>query len=567
MKKTHYKVVLTMVFTFVILLFSQSISNAAEARISASSTSVNVGDNVSINVSITGATWNIKINGSGVSDSVVGVNMNVENETTNKSYKLDTSKPGSYTVSLSGDVTDADGTSVNSSDSVTVNVVEKANETQQPTAQQPTQPVQPAQPAQQQPAQPTFANANKTMYTTGNINLRASWSTSSTATSVPAGTEVTVTGTSTDSVNGYVWYRVSYNGQTKYVASGLLTATKPAEEQEDKNDDKNDDKNKEDEKKQGEKSTNKALKDIVIENYKLTPNFAPEITKYELKVGKDVEKLEISAIKQDEKQKVEITGNQNLRIGNNIIKITVTAEDGTTRLYSITVTKSNNEESAGKVENMLKLSQLKINNATLEPSFNADLANYTISVNDISSVKPGDVVAVPADEGVTVTVAEENKEENSEKIITIMLENSDGTKTGVYQIMVKKAEVSSTQNNNSIYYILGAIILVLLVFIIIIIVLLRKTSDRDDIDDIKDADELSDDYDFSLRNAIEEATSDEDGNQEFDEIVEDSSLKSQIINPTDYNVFKDKGDGVGRDENIEFGDDDYGKNKKRGKHF
>ena len=68
-------------------------------------------------------------------------------------------------------------------------------------------------------------------------------------------------------------------------------------------------------------------------------------------------------------------------------------------------------------------------------------------------------------------------------------------------------------------------------------------------------------------------SSNDGATQEFDEIIEDSSLKSQIINPTTYNVFKDKGDGVGVDEPAsspatdELATDDYKKEKKKGKHF
>ena len=77
--------------------------------------------------------------------------------------------------------------------------------------------------------EPKFTDVNKTMYSTGEINLRASWSTSSAATLIDKGTELKITGTSSEKVNGYVWYRVNYNGTTKYVASYLLTNTKPEE--------------------------------------------------------------------------------------------------------------------------------------------------------------------------------------------------------------------------------------------------------------------------------------------------------------------------------------------------
>ena len=60
-------------------------------------------------------------------------------------------------------------------------------------------------PEPEKPTEPTFTDTNKTMYSTGNINLRTSWSTSSSATSIEKGTELNVTGTSTEKINGYVW--------------------------------------------------------------------------------------------------------------------------------------------------------------------------------------------------------------------------------------------------------------------------------------------------------------------------------------------------------------------------
>ena len=76
--------------------------------------------------------------------------------------------------------------------------------------------------------------------------------------------------------------------------------------------------------------------------------------------------------------------------------------------------------------------------------------------------------------------------------------------------------------------------------------------------------------------AIDEAKNEtaEDINPQYDEIVENSNIKSQILNPTDYNVFEDQGNGVGAPEETRrynFNDDDDDdfdpKPKKRGKHF
>lgn len=484
-------------------------------------------------------------------------------DNSSKILTVTANNPGNATITvIPADVTDTSEKAVTGSKTVNITV----NTTQQ---QNQTQTTEPTQPVVQDP---TFTSTNKTMYTTGNVNLRSSWSTASAATLVNAGTELTVTGTSTEKVNGYVWYRVSYNGQTKYIASGLLTSTKPAEEDKDK--DKEEDK--EDEKKTDEKSTNKALKDLVVENYKLTPDFDPETTKYTIDVTKEVEKLEITPILQDDKSKFEITGNENFKVGNNIVKITVTAEDGTNRIYTITVAKSNKEGEDDAAEEGLKLSKLQIKDLTLDPEFKPETTNYSVVVSDPTSIKIADITAIAKDEDVEVTIAEAEADKNGNRVITIMLENEDGTKSGVYQITIKKGMINpiaelQKNKNNRIYYILGGIIGVLVIAIIVVIVLLKKTSNKDDIQDIKDADELSDDYDYSLKNAIDNAKSEE--TPEYDEMVEDSNVKSQILtNPKDYNVFEDEGDGVGvSDETKRYNmsnDDDFKpKGKKKGKHF
>ena len=561
MKLNRYKLILTIIISVTLLLLLGTTSNAtASASINASKLNVTQGESVSINVSANAAACNLRINGAGISEKFVDGNIGGDSKTFSKAYTLNTSNPGTYTINLTGDVTDADGTQ-EISRSVTVKVAEKTAQSQTPAqSTQPTQPTTPAQPAT--PAEPTFTNANKTMYTTGNINLRSSWSTGSSATSVPAGTEVTVTGTSTQSIGGYVWYRVTYNGQTKYVASSLLTANKPEEKEEEKK----------------EKSTNKALKDLVIENYKLTPEFDADVTKYSVEVPKDVDKLEISGITQDENAKVDIVGNDNLKVGNNIVKVTVTAEDGTTRIYTITVTKTNKE--ADEASSKLKLKTLEIKNATLIPNFSAEETNYTISVEDPSSIKTEDITAVAEDSDVTIKIALSEDTSSDERLITIMLEKKDGDnqETNSYQITVKKATYNpianlANQKDNKIYYILGGIIAVLILFIIIIIILLRKTSTKYDDDyDVQDEDELDDDYDYSLKNAIDEANSEvsEELNPEFDDMVESSNVKSQILNPKDYNVFRDSGDGVGVEEEtrkFDFSESEEYKSKKRGKHF
>lgn len=550
--KSLYKIsIMVLLMLFIIML---SKTYAADLAISVN------GNNVTISSEYTGKV-NLSITGGTLSSNPVWVENNSQKVSVNV-----TSENGATITATPETMSNSDGILVQvGSKSITIPGIKKPVE-------QPTQPTTPTTPTQ--PTAPTFSNTNKKMYATDKINLRSSWSTSSAATSVEKGTELTVTGTSTEKINGYVWYRVSYNG-TKYVASGLLTATKPQVEE-----------NKEDENK--EKSSNKALKDLVVQNYKLSPEFTSENTKYTLEVTKEVDKLEITPIPEDSEAKVQIAGNENFKIGNNIVKITVTAEDGTTRIYTITVTKTNqsgNEEEG----NTLKLKSLQIKEGTLSPSFDPETTNYTVEVSDPASININEfITAIAEDEDVEVTIAESKQSESGNRVITIMLENSDGTKSGVYQITLKKSAIIPVGNlkqdifkNNKIYFILGGIIAILLIAIIVVIILLKKTSKDAEIEDVQDADELDDNYDYSLKNAIDQANSDENNTSEFDEMVENSGVKSQILSQnsdfddeddnTEYNVFQNDDEDLGNsDETKRYKMSDEiteSKNKKKGKHF
>lgn len=85
MKRIHYKIVTIMLFVGIMLFLNKSISNAGTAGISASSKDVKVGDSVNINVSINAIAWNLKVSGSGVSDTIVGGNLDeLANKSTSK---------------------------------------------------------------------------------------------------------------------------------------------------------------------------------------------------------------------------------------------------------------------------------------------------------------------------------------------------------------------------------------------------------------------------------------------------------------------------------------------------
>ena len=84
-------------------------------------------------------------------------------------------------------------------------------------------------------------------------------------------------------------------------------------------------------------STNNYLKLLEINGYEI--DFTKETFEYKINVKSDVTELDIKAIAEDTKSRVEITGNENFKVGENIVTITVTAENGDIREYKLVVNK------------------------------------------------------------------------------------------------------------------------------------------------------------------------------------------------------------------------------------
>ena len=79
----------------------------------------------------------------------------------------------------------------------------------------------------------------------------------------------------------------------------------------------------------------------------ITPDFSPDVNEYYLIVDENVKDIDVTAIPQNTKANVRITGNKNLKNGLNKIEIDVTSEDKSEKnKYTINVTKTSNEQNA-----------------------------------------------------------------------------------------------------------------------------------------------------------------------------------------------------------------------------
>lgn len=474
MKKNILKI--TISFITLILIFTMFYSKpikAVSTTLSASSATVTSGENFS--VTITSSTslsgWTIGLSSSGgctfssasVSGGamgeidgtrVLGISTGTKTLATYNFKAPTVTKDTTYTISFSGTaMADESGEVVNDA-SCTATVTVKAKSTSSSGGSNNSSSSGSSSSSSNSnnttTKTPTFKSVNQTVYTTKDCNLRASWSTSSTATSVKAGTELTLTGTSTQTVNGYTWYRVTYNGATRYIASHLITYDKPEEDD--------------------EESSNKNLSSLSIEGVELTPAFDKDTTQYTATVDGDVTELKIDAKAEDSKATVAIEGNEELKEGDNIIKIKVTAEDNTTRTYFITITKGEGTVT----DDTLKLSELVIERVNFEGAFDPDIYTYELSLN--TYVENLEITATPNQADATVEIIGNSDFQVGENVVTILITSADGTQTATYQIKVNIAEgvVEEKSELGTVSYIIIGVVIAAVIIGIYLFIRYRK---------------------------------------------------------------------------------------------
>lgn len=288
--------------------------------------------------------------------------------------------------------------------------------------------------------EPTFTETNQTVYVhnTESVNVRSGPGTSySSLGRVARNTAVTRTGVGS---NG--WSRVRYNGQTAYISSSYLTTTKPEEEN---------------------KSSNAMLGGLTVDVEGLSPEFNKDTDNYTLQVGSDVEALQITATPEDEKATVQVQGNENLQEGENTVTITVTAEDGTTKVYTITVNKGNVEQVAS-----LGLSTLTIAGIDMEEVFSPTTYEYTIEINE--DVTQLDITAEANEEGATVEIVGNQDFQEGENIVSIIVKSADGEETVTYQLTINKNSAVATENNNQAQNLIFICLFVGIAVVILIVV-------------------------------------------------------------------------------------------------
>lgn len=250
-----------------IILVPQIVFGAGSASISAPS-SVESGSNVTVSVTLSNvASWSIQIKVSGATDGTTkryaDATEDAQNTTKTFSVTCNTKSSGTITVTVTGDVTSADGDNKDISLTKTITVKEK----------------QVNNPTNNNPANPP---ANNTAPSKPNTPS--------------AGGQTT---------NGQVSNNQTTNGQVS--------------------------------KESEEKEAESRLAELTIAGYELSPAFNKDTQEYFVEVPLTQENITIDAQTLGSKAQIKGTGTYEVKEGNNVFEIVVTAESGETKTYKLNV--------------------------------------------------------------------------------------------------------------------------------------------------------------------------------------------------------------------------------------
>ena len=192
------------------------------------------------------------------------------------------------------------------------------------------------------------------------------------------------------------------------------------------------------------KSSDATLKSLSASGYNLSPSFSKDNTSYTVKVPKTATTVKLEGTANDSKAKVSGLGNITLTGDTTTATIKITAEDGTTKTYTVKIEKEKEATTTKSSDATLK--KLDIGGFTLNPTFKSNINTYSIKVkNNITGL---DVTAIPNHDKAKVTISGNKNWKEGTNTVTIKVTAEDGSVNN-YIINVERESSNSNKNNQT----------------------------------------------------------------------------------------------------------------------
>lgn len=231
-----------------------------------------------------------------------------------------------------------------------------------------------------------------------------------------------------------------------------------------------------------QKSTEARLKNLGI-----TPNdftgFRRDTTTYNVQVPNNVSKVKVYATALDSKAKVSGTGNVALKEGENTVNVTVTAEAGNTKIYTLNITRVSSTDNTDNTNNSENgESEARLKNLGIKPEeydftgFKKDTTSYSVEVpNEVAEIEVyAEAVSEKAkvegtgkltlNEGLNKIEIKVTAEDGTEKIYTIEVtriasgttdDEEENKELGLSSLLIKNFSLSPKFDTKTYEYTLG----------------------------------------------------------------------------------------------------------------
>ena len=189
------------------------------------------------------------------------------------------------------------------------------------------------------------------------------------------------------------------------------------------------------------KNSDATLKSLSVDGYTLSPSFSANNTSYSIKVPSNVSSINLSAISNSDKAKIEGIGNVSLTGNVTNVVVKVIAEDGTVKSYNIKIER----ESSTVKSSDATLKTLDVSGYTLIPGFKSNVNTYSIKVkNNITGLN---VKAIANSDKASVSISGNKNWKEGNNTITIKVTAEDGSVNN-YIVNVERESSESKKDDS-----------------------------------------------------------------------------------------------------------------------
>ena len=305
-------------------------------------------------------------------------------------------------------------------------------------------------------------------------------------------------------------------------------------------------------KEEKEKSTDSSLNELTVAEGTISPEFNKDVKEYTVSIPYEVTEVNVTAVPTDSKATVEVNGNKELKEGENVVTITVTAEDGSKTDYVVKVIRKRIPLALQSLIVRYENKEGQLIELPLSPAFSFD--NFEYRLEDIEYwIERLNIEGIANIEGAVIDIQGADNLQVGENVITITLtidaEDQEGVEEGAeprkeiitYKLVVNKTEkptllartskwfkglmgtISSWYNDNQPKVVLGALFACIAALIgLSIYIVIDYNKYKDVIAKVKKVKEMND---LNLEIVNEETSSNINSNQSID--IEEQSNKNE----------------------------------------